>query len=141
MRRSIQRLILDLLGRLGLPTAIRRLAGEENEIASQIITPLHFTKPGDRGFLERHITQIVRALRAGNRQVSASNVIAHLCPEALLELSYDLDRDAGVALRSYLADLPDGIAPLFTKTADTLLASLSTRAQTGLVGLFTRPQA
>jgi hypothetical protein len=136
--RSIHRLISDQLIRLGLLAPVRVLTGSDEEIASRIVAALHPLRLGERGFLERHIIQIVRALRANHEQVSVRNLIARFCPEALLDLSYDLEREAGVALRSYLADLPDGIAPVFTRAKDILAVTLSSPARASLIKISKR---
>jgi hypothetical protein len=136
--RSIQRLITDQLIALGLLAPIGVLSGSEVEIASRMLAALQPLRPGERGFLERHIIQIVRALRANHEQVIVSNLAARFCPEALLDLSYDLEREAGVALRSYLADLPDGIAPVFTQAKDILALMLSSPARASLIKISKR---
>jgi hypothetical protein len=128
----IRSLIVDLLVWLRLLAPNPVFAGSDEEIASQIVTPLCFDRPVYRGVLERHIVQIARALRATDQSVNLANVLGRLCPEALLDLSYDLNGEAAVQLRSYLADLPDGMGRLFTRARDILARRLQSPAKASL---------
>jgi hypothetical protein len=139
MRHTIQRLIAEGLVRLLAPLLI--FTGGEEEIASQTIAPLQFDRPGERWLLERHVAQTVCGLRAVGKQTSLANLLRHMCPEQHLDLSYDLDRDAGVSLRSYLADLPEGISPVFTRTTKILRTRLGSHVKNALAGFFNRRAA
>jgi hypothetical protein len=125
----IRSLIADLLVRLRLLAPNPVFVGSDTEIASQIVAPLRFDRPAHEGFLERHIVQIARALRATGQPVSLASLLSRLCTEALLDLSYDLNREAGVELRSYLADLPEGIDRLFTQAQNILARRLQSPAK------------
>jgi hypothetical protein len=139
MRRTIQRLITR--GLVGLLAPILMFIGGEAEIANQMIAPLRLDRPGEKWLLERHVAQIVCALRAVGKQTSLANLLRHMCPEQLLDLSYDLDRDAGVNLRSYLADLPESASPVFAAARKVLRGSLRAHLRTCWLRRLNRPVA
>jgi hypothetical protein len=137
MPRTIQRLIASQLGALLAPLLI--FTGSAEEIAHQMIAPLYFDRPGEGWLLKRHMAQIVCGLRAVGKRPSLANLLRHMCPEELLDLSYDLDREAGVSLRSYLADLPESASPVLTQTREALRMRIGAHVKSALAGRLKRP--
>lgn len=106
------------------------LLASGEEIASRIVSQLTFVDLRYRHMAERHVIEVIRALRAVNMQVSRANLIRYTHLEELQDLSYDLPQtgnpatDPGVWLRTYLADLPERAGLLFTRMQDSLLVVL-----------------
>jgi hypothetical protein len=106
------------------------LSGSGNEIARRIVNRVQFEDPHYNRLLERHITEVVRCLRAADEKVTTTSLIRCMCRYELQDVSYDIpptgDRttDPGVWIRTYVSDLSPGASEFLLRTRVRLRAIL-----------------
>lgn len=100
---------------------------EETKLVDEVLARFHFPEPQYEELFKSHATQVVQTLSQLGRELTVENVIAHLAPDQLFDLSKGLPRERGESLMAYLADLPPWATRYLSDTREFSLEWLGER--------------
>ena len=112
---------------LSEPSEADTLADGKTQLVRDVLAQFHFTESRYRSVFESHVNRVLGALSQLGREVTVQSIVAHIEPDRLLDLSYDLPHEEGVGLRTYLTDLPGWMTRYLSDAGEFLLETLRER--------------